>query len=96
MFTFKNYEKEKGLAAVCASDGCYIKLNKIDCGYITDNGWRGDGTYRISLQLIDDGNTCGFKWVTLKYQGSNVRECKNFLRENFKAICDKGLFLRAD
>ena len=81
-FTVKT-EKATG-----SPDTHHIKLNKVDCGLISDKK-----PYVIQLQVIKDdinkdGNNpnCDWEWITLKREPESLKEAENFLDENNEAI----------
>ena len=89
-FTFKT-EKSTGRYAAFFADIHHIKLNKIQCGEITD----GEG-FRIRLQVIkkdimEDGNAnCSWKWVTMKKISGSLQEAKDWLNsEEVRAAIEK-------
>lgn len=91
-FTFKKFEKETGLRAVGAARGCYIKLNKKEVGNISNNGWRGDGKFRITLTVKDEGEKCGWKWIKLKATFDSEDEARQFLNENIDELLSRYSF----
>lgn len=88
-FTFKT-EKTTGRYGSFYSDTHHIKLNKIECGSISDKK-----PYRIKLKVIKDdinkdGNpNCEWEWITLAKDSGTLTEAKEFLKANYKDIQEK-------
>jgi hypothetical protein len=85
-FTFKT-EKSTGRFSSFYPDVHHIKLNKIECGYITDKK-----PHLIKLQVLNErpGNlNCKWRWVTLVAEFWTLEEVKAFLNANFEMINKK-------
>jgi len=88
-FTFKT-EKSTGSYSSFYNDTHYIKLNKIECGTISD-----DEKHIISLQVIkddinsDENKNCEWKWIKLNKESQTLQEAKDFLNANFENINSK-------
>ena len=80
--TFKNDPPLTGLAAVGHSIGCDVKVNGKVIGCITGYSWNNTNN-KIRFMVNEDD---GWKWVTLKYDGSNLNQSKQWLKDNWEAI----------
>lgn len=86
MFTFKKI-KVTGLAAVGASHTIEVKIKRKYCGYIQGGGaFRSYDGYKVHFNIIRDGES---KWVTLSKTCQHSAEMKQWLNDNFDAICTK-------
>ena len=88
-FTFKT-EKPTGRYRSFDLATHHVKLNKVECGLISD-----EKPYKIKFQVIKDdinkdGNQkCEWKWITLKKESESLQEAKDFLNEKYEAIQQK-------
>lgn len=100
MFTFKNVPPSRGLSAIGEADQAEVKVRKINCGTISNGGYRSacrDGKYFVSLQIVDETKKCGFRWVTLTKRTDSKNEMKEWLKKNYEAIAAKyQLYIKED
>ena len=86
MFTFKEI-KVTGLAAVGTPHTTEVKIKRKYCGHIQGGGsFSSYDGYKVHFHIIQDGE---IKWVTLNKTCQNTTEMKQWLNDNFDAICAK-------
>jgi len=90
MFTFKNFKSSSGLQGVGEAKGFDIKIKKKCVGYVTDDGWRGDGTLKLAFSVVDKERSSGFKWVFFKItKTTNLEEVKVDLKDKYDYFSTK-------
>lgn len=84
--SFKKQPKETGLAGVgYPYQSVLIKADKLEVGLISAPNWRSkDSLWTIRLAKKKDHS---FVWITLKFKGENEDECRQYLKDNWEAIC---------
>lgn len=90
-FTFKMDKPPTGLARVVFNAGSDIKLDGKCVGRIAAPSWNSKTyNYKIMFMVLkeepDDNPNCNWKWITLKFCGCNIQECKDFVNEKFAII----------
>lgn len=89
--SFKRHPREKGLAAIGNQHPWVdIKLNKKVIGLIKPpTAFSQHKGFKVMLRVTESANACGWKWVTLKYEGENEAATRSFLQQETEALLSK-------
>lgn len=86
-FTFKT-RKATGPYSSFFSDQHCIKINKKQCGAISDKDW----CIRFMVyknDINEDGNpNCDWRWIKLAYKPTSLDDAKRYVNEHFTTITE--------